>query len=212
MLAGERWISLLELTLWMMKSSSFVFPERTLLPIVVRYSWMFSTTISVGSPESICSNTYLRNGLTSNPPNHLYWLTATHSWTMRNTLAVSCQDPWFLPTSSYHLQPWQLHISFSEAGVIAGRFHQGRFQGVYTCHWQLSWILTRFEEPLTVQRRPSWQRQSRYHHIQPTRFVRRMNALGTIDDTSSPKLSASSLVCLRISRPLNVVKAASGRA
>ena len=42
-------------TLWMMNSSSLIFPARTCCPMVVKYSWMFSTTTSVASPERIWS-------------------------------------------------------------------------------------------------------------------------------------------------------------
>ena len=44
-------------TLWMMNSSSLIFPARTCCPMVVKYSWMFSTTTSVASPERIWSRT-----------------------------------------------------------------------------------------------------------------------------------------------------------
>jgi len=43
----------------MMNSSSLMDPLLTLLLIEVRYSWIFSMTFSVASPDRIWSRTYL---------------------------------------------------------------------------------------------------------------------------------------------------------
>lgn len=46
-------------TLKIMKSSCFIRPALMFSPTERRYSWMFSTTISVISPDKIWSSTYL---------------------------------------------------------------------------------------------------------------------------------------------------------
>ena len=46
-------------TLKIMKSSSFIRPALIFSPTERRYSWIFSTTISVISPDRIWSSTYL---------------------------------------------------------------------------------------------------------------------------------------------------------
>jgi hypothetical protein len=84
-----------ERTLKIMKSSRLTSPLRTLSPIVVKYSWIFSTTVSVASPERICCRTKLRGtdeqiiqGIRRRRE-----LTSKHSSTEHNTLVASCLDP-----------------------------------------------------------------------------------------------------------------------
>ena len=50
-----------ERTLKTMNSSMPILPLRTFSPMVERYSWIFSTTTSVSSPDSTWSKTYLNS-------------------------------------------------------------------------------------------------------------------------------------------------------
>ena len=57
-----------------MNSSNPILPERTLSPIVPRYSWIFSITISVASPDKIWLITYLvRHIYISKGLNSVWW-------------------------------------------------------------------------------------------------------------------------------------------
>lgn len=150
-----------------MNSSMFTFPPRISLLIFVKYSWMFSTTVSVASPERIWPRTYLQTSVNREEQHKALVLTLRPSSTKRNILFASYPSPWPLWMFSLHLPFWQQHTSSSVEEAGAGRPRRDQSQEVCTARLHVSWIHWISSRLRQNPWHSNWRKQNQYHRRRP---------------------------------------------